>query len=460
MKRLWKPTLALLVCTLPLSASSWPGSPTGSSIGTGLTSLEISGVSWDNFTGKLYSVADEGTLVRMERDGASTVTWPVLYVPNPANPTVTAAPDLESIAVTGTTPNLYLGVEYDATSKTAKILEIPSSNLPAAGTTVTAGKSWNLPASGLKVSSSQGMEGLTWVPNGGHPYTNSTSGGVFYASTQQDGSISVFDVNLSTSGSTPTQLGTPFKPDPNQSDISDLYYSAATRTLFVLYDNANQVIEIDTSTTAYEKIATYALPASPTAQEGVTTLPQCPGAKTTFYIGNDSGGVYSFSNFPQLCATTYAATGDATINQTNSTTPYGTAATLTADTSPVLSFLIAFPSAASQGSLARVRLRLYVSDGTTQSPSFCGTTGSWSQSSVTWSTAPACAGSSSGGNTNVDSGAWIAYNLTTPIATYSSFRFTGRSSNDFVASSSEAAPTTGSPTDRRPQLVVWTGATP
>lgn len=456
MKRLVPLHLVLFACTLPLAASSWPGSSTGTSIGTGVSTLEISGIAWDNFTGMLYSVGDEGQLIRMDRNGGSTTIWPVVYAPNPAVPATTISPDLEAVAVTGTTNKLYLGVEYDSASRTAMILEVGSTtSLPTAGTTITTGKSWHLPTSGLAVSSSQGMEGLTWVPNFHHPYPASTSGGVFYASTQQDGSISVFDVNLSISGSTPVQLGTSFKPDPNQTDISDLYYSTATRTLFVLYDNANQVIEIDTSTTNYEKIATYTLPASPTAQEGVTTLPLCPGASTTFYIGNDTGGIYSFSSFPQLCATTYAATGDATISQSNATTPYGTATTLTADTSPVMNFLISFPSTARQGSIARARLRFYVSDGTSQSPSYCGTTSSWSQDTVTWITAPACASGGGGGGNTAASGAWFSYDLAPGLANYTSFRFTGKSSDDFIATSSE-----GSTPDLRPQLVVWTGATP
>jgi hypothetical protein len=446
MNRLRTLALAPLLGALTVSASfasAWPGSPTGTSIGTGLSSLEISGVVWDNPTGKLYAVDDEGTLVRMERDGLSTVTWPVA-----------GSPDMEAIADTGSTFYLYVGVEYDSTSGTAKILQIPSYSMPAGGTTLTPTMSWDLPFADLPVDATHGLEGLTFVPNGHHPYTNSSSGGVFYASTQQDGSITVFNVDLSTSGSVPAALDT-FTPDATQTDISDLYYSAATRTLFVLYDTANKVIEIDTSTRAYEKIATYTLPSTPANQEGITTLPQCPGANTQIYLGNDSGGVYNFATFPQLCATTYASTGDATINPASPTTNYGSATTLTADTSPTLSFLYKFSSTASSGAIARARLRFYVTDGTTASPNACGTTNSWSQGTVTWNTAPSCSGSSFGGGGNSNGNEWYSYSLTSQLATYSSYRFTGASTNDFITKSSEATPS-----DQRPQLIVWTGAVP
>lgn len=443
--------LALLLgalSTSPSFAVAWPTGSTGTNIGATLPT-EMSGITWDNPTGKLYAIADEGTLSRMERDGASPITW-----------NVSGAPDLEAVAVTGTTFYLYLGVEFDSTSGTARILQVPSNTLPASSATlVVPTKSWDLPYADLPVDATHGLEGLAFVPNGHHPYADSASGGLFYASTQQDGSIAVFDVNLGASGSVPTLIDT-FTPDVAQTDISDLFYSAATRTLFVLYDTANKVIEIDTSTRAYQSIVTYSLPGTPANQEGITTLPQCPGANTQIYLANDSGGVYSFTGFPQLCATTYAAIGDATINPAAPTNNFGSDLTLTADTSPTSSFLAKFSSSAMTGPIARARLRLYVTDGTTASPSACGTTNTWSNGTVTWNTAPACSGSSFGGSANVPSNDWFSYNVTSALSSYSSFRFTGNSTNDCVATSSNKTPTLGDPTDRRPQLIVWTGAVP
>ena len=112
MNRFRRLAFTLIVVTLcfsstsAASAAAWPASPTGTSIGTDLTSLEISGVVWDNFTGKLYTVDDEGKLIRTERDGSDTTIWPVVYVPGPAKPTTSAPTDLrpQLVVWTGTKP--------------------------------------------------------------------------------------------------------------------------------------------------------------------------------------------------------------------------------------------------------------------------------------------------------------------------------------------------------------------
>ena len=280
------------------AASAWPASATGTNIGGGLGScpwltsgtgtipaFEPSGIVWDDFTGALWLVGDEGQLARMLRDGTSTSCW-----------TLQSGLDLESVAVTDTINKVYLGVEYPP-----QILEYNSSSTAAPSST---NHNWLLPFPAGTVTSSNGMEGMTWVPNGYHPYPNSSSGGVFFASSQSNGTIYVFEVNLSSSGSTPTLLGN-FTPDSSQHDISDLYFSKQTRTLFVLYDSANLLREVDTSTTTFPTTHIYNLPTSTTDQEGVTLLPQCPGATTNIYLADDQGtaahNVFSFTGFPQNC---------------------------------------------------------------------------------------------------------------------------------------------------------------
>lgn len=270
---------SFLVMTGPAaSALPWPGG-SATDIGGGLPSnFEASGIVWDNFTGALWVVGDEGQLSRMLRDGTSTANW---SLPTPV--------DFESVTVTGTTQRIYLGKEYPPT-----ILEYKSSSTAKPTST---GSSWQL---GFPATSSNGMEGLTWVPNGYHPYANSSSGGVFFASSQTNGKIYVYDVDLSTSGSTAFRGS--FTPDASH-DISDLFFSTDTSTLFVLYDTANKVLEIDTSTTSFSIMRFYTLPSTTTGQEGVTLLPQCPGAETIIYIADDEEEtVYSFNDFPQPCS--------------------------------------------------------------------------------------------------------------------------------------------------------------
>lgn len=283
--------LSVSVLSLTLStgsaeaATAWPSTSTGTNIGGALPSgFEPSGIVWDNPSGYLWVVDDEGKIARMQRNGAGTTVW-----------TIQKGLDLESIAVTGSGFKLYLGVEYPP-----QILEYNTSITSAAPSYTN--KSWQLTS--LPADISDGMEGLTWVPNGYHPYTNTASGGVFYASSQQNGTIYVYDVDLAHGGTAPVLLDS-FTPDSNQHDISDLYYSTDTRTLFVLYDAANRLREIDTSTTLYTTITTYVLPTTTSGQEGVTLLPQCPGALTNIFFADDDStsahNVFSFNNFPQAC---------------------------------------------------------------------------------------------------------------------------------------------------------------
>jgi uncharacterized protein YjiK len=289
--------LSLALLAQPASAK-WPTGSTGTSLGGGLGScpwltsgsgtippFEPSGIVWDDFSGALWLVGDEGQVARMQDDGSATSCW-----------TIQKGLDLESIAVTGNSLNIYLGVEYPP-----QILEYASSSTAAPSSTHN---SWSLPFPSGTVDMSNGMEGMTWVPNGDHPYVSSGSGGVFFASSQKNGTIYVFDVNLGSNGSTPVLRGS-FTPASSQTDISDLYYSPKTKLLYVLYDTANTLLAIDVSTTSFTVKASYSLPSTTTGQEGVTVLPTCPASTTNIYLADDEGTtahhVYSFTNFPQVC---------------------------------------------------------------------------------------------------------------------------------------------------------------
>jgi uncharacterized protein YjiK len=289
--------LSFALLAAPASAV-WPTGSTGTNLGGGLGScswlsggsgtqpaFEPSGIVWDDFTGALWLVGDEGQIARMQDDGSAPSCW-----------SLPSGVDLESVAVTGNSLKLYVGVEYPP-----QILEYNSSSTVAPSST---GHSWLLPFPTGTVNLSDGMEGMTWVPNGEHPYVSSGSGGVFFASSQKNGTIYVFDVNLGSSGSTPVLRGS-FTPDSTQTDISDLYYSPKTKLLYVLYDTANVLRAIDVSTTSFTTRAIYSLPSTTTDQEGVTVLPTCPASTTNIYLADDQGStahnVYSFTNFPQPC---------------------------------------------------------------------------------------------------------------------------------------------------------------
>jgi len=436
--------LFLSLCAGSAAADTpWPSNSTGTNIGSGLVpaagepSFEPSGIVWDNVTSALWLVGDESQLARMQPDGSNPTVW-----------TLAGGYDLESVAVTGTTNKLYLGQEYDSTSKEPVIREYTSSSTAAPTAT---GKTWVLDMP--NVTSSDGMEGLTWVPNGYHPYAASASGGVFFASSQADGRIYVYDVNLSQSG-TLTRLGW-FTPDSSH-DISDLYFSTATRTLFVLYDTANKLLEIDTSTEQYPIMSTYTLPTSTDGQEGVTLKASCPGASTNIFIADDNGStahnVFSFNNFPQLCAQVLGPSANATTNQSSPTKNYGDGTFLDADSASGADkdFLIQFSlSGVTTSQISRAQLVFYVTDGTDMSPQYCATSTNWSETGVTWSNQPACSGSNQSGGASVSSNIWFAYDMKNALQGGStSFRFSPRSTNDFVANSRHA-------TSNHPQLILW-----
>ena len=288
------PVVSLALTTVASAAGpeikAWPTGTTGVSIGSLGDKFEASGVVWDRSLSVLWAVGDLGQVARMKSDGTESSVWDVRLT-DPYNKKQRL--DLESVTVAKDSSKIYLGLESPPT-----ILEYTVS---ATGTEAPqpTGKMWLLKAVTAKDNS--GMEALAWVPNGSHPYTNSTSGGVFYATVEKDGIIHVFDVNLSTGGSAPKDLGS-FKPY-DKKDISDLYYSIETQTLYVLYDNADLLVEVDVSTTTPTVKNVYNLKTTNSKeQEGVTLLPAACPAKATLYIADDSAfKVYSFSEYPQPC---------------------------------------------------------------------------------------------------------------------------------------------------------------
>jgi len=442
-----------------LSADTWPTGSVGTQTAIAPTTalpkaFEASGIVWHPGTERLYVVSDS-QIASLSKTGGDEKRFAVKDGAEKV--------DMESITATDSKTLLYVGVEFNATAGGPQIraLRVPEVTLT--------GEVWTLhfpkdDKGNETVNSGNGMEGMTWIPNGSHPYANSASGGLFYASSQKNNRIYVFDVDLANTEE--SKWIDTFKP-ADQKDISDLYYDPPTRLLYVLYDTNNKLVEIDPSTTAYEQIATYDLPALPEDQEGVTLLPDCSASTTTIFLASDkpNQGIYSFPLFPELCATSSSPTGDATISRSATNLPinYGSTAQLLADTNPEpRDFLIRFAPPANAAQIVRARLLLYAHDGTTSSPSFCGTVDPtptspptdpppyiWDSATVTGSKAPACTGTATGGGAKVEDKSWVGYDVTTAYKTYSSFRFTAKTDNDFGANSSRASA-------NPPHLLVWT----
>lgn len=261
---------ALLAVSLPspVYAASWPGD-SGTEIGSGLPAwYEPSGIVWHDRLGVLFLVSDNGYVSRMESDGSGVVDY------------YAGGYDLEGITVAdSSTSYLYLGVENPD-----GILEFDVS------TGALTGKSWDLTPWMASTNANSGLEALTFVPDGHHPYGTTRSAGLFYAGMQEDGNIYIFDVERASSGSV-DHVAT-LTPVAGRTDLSDMHYDIHTGTLYLIYDTLNYINEIMTDNTA---IAEYTLPG--VDQEGIAFVRTSPSGGY-IYMGQDSGGVKKYSGYP------------------------------------------------------------------------------------------------------------------------------------------------------------------
>lgn len=252
------------------AANTWPGG-TGTDIGTNLPgTYEPSGLAWQSRLGTLFVVGDGGDVTEM------TDTGTILH-----NVHLVDSPDLEGITVADPNSNYV----YLANEANTKIYEFNIASFALSG------KSWDL-SPWIYNPGNQGVEALTFVANGYHSYTNSVSGGLFYAGSQYDGKIYVFDINLSLSGSvnyistiTPLTLST---------DLSGLDYEPSTQILYAIFDSSNLLLEMNASGTV---LNSYNMPGS--AQEGVAVQPSCPNTTTNIYLAEDATPqIFKYGNYP------------------------------------------------------------------------------------------------------------------------------------------------------------------
>lgn len=131
---------------------------------------------------------------------------------------------------------------------------------------------------------------------------------------------------------------------------------------------------------------------------------------------------------------------------------------LVADLSPWSEGYLNFFVSGVTGTVTRARLRLYVTDGTTDGPRLYRTTDSWfSEDDLTWSTRPALVGEPLGDLGAISSGTWVEYDVTAAVQGNGSHRFalipTSGNGADFASrEASDPRP--------RPQLVLTVASTP
>jgi len=273
--------LVLICFLLPVSAlidkaaaapAPWPCG-ISTEIGVNLPpTYEPSGIVWSPAYNSLFLVSDNGNLTQLDTDGNIASNW-------------TPGGDLEGVALDERRDSyLYLGVENPDS--------IREFNLSTGSLT---GNSWDL-TPWMTGADNQGLEALTFVPDGYHPYDydSSSSGGLFYAGLQADGKVYVFNADLSVSGDV-SHVAT-LTPEPGTGDISGLHFCKETNILYAIYDSANLMVEMQTDGTVLNE---YVLPGND--QEGTTIIPSSSGSGEV-YVAEDVGPeLWRYEPYPTDC---------------------------------------------------------------------------------------------------------------------------------------------------------------
>jgi hypothetical protein len=149
---------------------------------------------------------------------------------------------------------------------------------------------------------------------------------------------------------------------------------------------------------------------------------------------------------------TFSAVADAYVDQGTPTANFGSNVQLISDNSPVQHSYLRFVVNGVGGSVQSARLRVFVTDGTTNGPQVFASSSSWVESTIDWNSKPSPIGTASDDLGSISSAAgWIEFNVTALVSgngTYS-FALVPQSSDALRVSSREGA--------NPPQLVVTYG---
>lgn len=274
--------ISIMSSTLPrfvLASSAWPASA-GTDIGlvslaATVPAFDASGLVYDAYLGKLIGIGDDGDIITMNVDGSSVSSWVI-------------SGDPEDIAIADESSNImYLSDENAGTVSAFSL-----------STGLLTGASWNV-SPYITTATSQGIEAMTFVPNGYHPYADSTSGGLFYIGSQYNGDIAVLDIDTSTSGS----LSFVDTISTGRSDLAGLNWNNDTQTLYASYDSSDLLAELESDGTLVHE---YAM-TSGLNQEGITVVPNCSTGTADVYVADDGGpNIWSYSGYPIDTDTAYA----------------------------------------------------------------------------------------------------------------------------------------------------------
>jgi uncharacterized repeat protein (TIGR02543 family) len=253
-----------------MAASPWPADATGTLIEVG-TGYEPSGITWHTRLKKFFVVSDNGYVISMDADGTNAQYWNV-------------GGDLEAVAIVDPASNyIYVGIENP---DSIKEVDVTTGRLT--------GKTWDL-TQWMTGPANSGLEALTFVPNGRHANGPGASGGLFYAGLQANGKVYVFDVDLARSGAVAFK-DVVLTPASGKADISDMFYSKETNTIYAIFDSHDLLVEMSPDG---DVMGEYTLPQPYRGQEGIVIVTSSPDMPARVYIAQDEAPeVWEYENFP------------------------------------------------------------------------------------------------------------------------------------------------------------------
>ena len=386
-------------------ASSWTTVDVTSLVGTGKLSIALSGIN--------------GTAVRMSSRESGATTTPQLVLerasaPPPQPPVASFTPSLTTqtaglpISFTDTSTNTPTSWAWDFGDGTSSTLQNPSHTWTTAGPytvslTATNGVGPSVPAATV---------GITIDPDGSPPTTPSTFTATASGSTA---------INLAWGASTDNVGVTGYTL--YRADLVDPLVLLGAGTLS--YQNTGL-----TAGTTY----TYTVLARDAAGNPSGTAG--PRSATTDALPP-----------PPPSQVTLVPIADSYVDASQTTTNFGTSASLRFDGSPVVQTYIMFDLSGLSGTITRATLRVYANTASGAGYTVGGTATTWTETGLTASNAPAI-GASIGSSGAITAGTWTTVNVTALLGSGKlSFALSGINSTAVRLSSRESGATA-------PQLIL------
>ena len=319
--------LLVVFAGLPVVAAPWPAETVGTNIASSGSlpgTQEVSGAVWNPVWNRLFVVDDNsGRISCLDRDGGHIESWTV-SVTDKDHEAVTFADFASS--------NVFVGVEQ---SPAGEVVRKVRKFLLQANHQAALQQEWILTEMNTGAANS-GLEGLTFVPDAflrqfpdttGAVYNNGRgsrygSGGLFFASLQDNGVVYVYD--LDAAGNTTNKVFVrQFAPVSGRADLADLEFDRTSGLLYCLWDNANKL--------AAWMLPTVAEPAGHVymewdlwsgggarSDEGIAVANTCGVNGTTqlFVCDDTAENIWRFDQWPCPPVVTIAAT-DAHASETN-----------------------------------------------------------------------------------------------------------------------------------------------